>query len=73
MGGRDVETEVCLRTHQVLHGLENFSVYYFSYLKKREKEKKKQTTLGFISTQLECGMAEMLRIRKKRLQIPISR
>lgn len=43
----------------------------FLYLKKEKK--KNQTTLGSISTQLECGMAEMLRIRKKRLQIPISR
>lgn len=69
MGGRDVETEVCLRTHQVLHGLENFSLSYFSKLKKKKREKK----LGSISSQRECGMAEMLRIRKKRLQIPISR
>lgn len=69
MGGSDVETEVCLRTHQVLHGLENFSVYYFSDLKKKKQTNKP----GSISTQLECGMAEMLRIRKKRLQIPISR
>lgn len=71
MGGRDVETEICLRTHQVLHGLENFCVYYFSDLKKEKK--KKTDKLGSVSAQLECGMAEMLRIRKKRLQIPISR
>lgn len=42
----------------------------FFWFKKKRKNKQ---TLGSISAQLECGMAELLRIRKKRLQIPISR
>lgn len=66
----------CFRTHKVcVGGLQNFSAYYsfkttflfinliyFFYW-----------TLGSIRTELECGMAELVRIRKKRLQIPISR
>lgn len=32
-----------------------------------------KSNLGSFSAQLECGMAELVRIRKKRLQIPITR
>lgn len=83
MGGRAHETEVRLRAQSFLpFALENFShsvpavVFPFfalficliftshDYLK---------SNLGSFSAQLECGMAELVRIRKKRLQIPITR
>lgn len=81
MGGRALETEVRLRAQSFcLLLLENFShsvsaavllflllvfgFFLFSYLK---------SNLGSFSARLECGMAELVRIRKKRLQIPITR
>lgn len=53
MGGRDVETEVCLRTHQVLHGLENFSVNYFLDLKNKKGGEIKNKLWGPLASSLD--------------------